>query len=180
MWIALIQQYWRVTLFKESPENTPYSVFMLGVSALFYFLLMVSQWLLADTENRFNLGNSLLTGLGLLFSYGLYTYLLLSVYRVTNRTVQTLTCLLATHIMVHLCSWPLLLVGPWLAQVQMSPILGLLVGIIYLITTLILTVWQFMVTVHIYKHALAIEYIAAILASIGLLACNILVASFWR
>jgi len=37
-----------------------------------------------------------------------------------------------------------------------------------------------MVTVHIYKHALSIDYFPAVLASIGLLAFNILIVSFWR
>ena len=52
-------------------------------------------------------------------------------------------------------------------------------GILYLILTLVLTVWKFLITAHIYKHALEVDNLASILASVGLLACNILTVSFW-
>ncbi len=180
MWAALIKRYWQVSIFKETPANTPYSLLLLGLAALFFFLLIVLQWMIADVEQLFTLSTSLSAGSVLLASYGLYTLALLLAFRVSSRIVQTLTCLLVGHTIVHLFAFPLLLVTPWLAEANIVQPLALLVGIVYLILTLILTVWQFMVTVHIYKHALAIDYLPAVLASFGLLACNILIVSFWR
>ena len=136
--------------------------------------------MIADVENLFALNTSLLAGGALLASYGIYTFALLKAFRVPHRTVQTLTCLLAGHTIVHLFALPLLLVTPWLANANIVQPEALLVGVIYLILTFILTVWQFMVTIHIYKHALGIEYFPAVLASFGLIACNILIVSFWR
>ena len=180
MWAVLIKRYWQVSIFKETPANTPYSWLLLGLTALFFYLLIVLQWMIADVEQLFILSTSLLAGGTLLASYGLYTGALLLAFRVSGRFVQTLTCLLAGHTIVHLFAFPLLLVTPWLAETTIIQPLALLVGVIYLILTLMLTVWQFMVTVHIYKHALAINYLPAVLASFGLLASNILIVSFWR
>ena len=41
MWIFILKQYWRVTVFKETPANTPYSVLASGVAALIYFLIII-------------------------------------------------------------------------------------------------------------------------------------------
>lgn len=180
MWIALIKRYWQVSLLKETPANTPYSVFLLGVMVLFFLLLIVMQWMIADFEHVFTFSRSIVAGAALLLSYAIYTYALLLVFRVANRMVQTLTCLLAGNSIVHLFAFPLLLMTPWLMQANAVEPLALLIGIFYLVSTLILTIWQFMVTVHIYKHALMIDYLPAVLASFGLLACNILIVSFWR
>ena len=180
MWIALIKKYWRVSLFKETPANTPYSVLLLGLIAVFFFLLVVVQWTLADIEQQYSVISSILSGVALVLSYSMYTYVLLFLFQQSNRMVQTLTCLLAGHTIVHLCAFPLLLLVPWFAEAKIVEPLILFIGFVYLILTLILTIWQFMVTVHIYKHALGIGYISSLLASIGLLAFNILVVSIWR
>ena len=179
MWAALIKRYWDVTILRETPANTPYSVILLGIIALLYYLLVVMQWAIADVEKYFTPTTSLLAGASLIISYGIYTAALLLAFRVSNRFVKTLTCLLAGHTIVHLVAFPMLLVAPWLAETKVSQPLALLIGVVYLVVTLILTIWQFLVTVHIYKHALAIDYLPAVLASFGLLASNILVVSFW-
>lgn len=180
MWAALIKRYWQVSIFKETPANTPYSLLLLWTIALFFFFLIVLQWMIADIDQAFTFTISSLAGLTLLLSYGVYTFLLLFAFRVPHRFVQTLTCLLAGHAIVHLFAFPLLLVTPWLAEVNIVQPVALFVGVIYLILTLLLTIWQFMVTVHIYKQALMIDYLPSVLASFGLLASNILVVSFWR
>lgn len=180
MWIALIKRYWHVSIFKETPANTPYSLLLLGAIALFFFLLVVMQWMIADIEEIFTFNTSLLAAGALLASYGAYTFALLLLFRMSSRTVQTLTCLLAGHAIVHLFAFPLLLVAPWFAEAKIVQPLALLVAVVYLILTFVLTIWQFMITVHIYKHALGIDYFPAVLASFGLIACNILIVSFWR
>lgn len=180
MFVALIKRYWRVSIFKETPANTPYSILLLAGIAIFFYFMIVVQWLIADVEELFTLTSSMIAAAALLISYAVYTFALLLAVQLSNRTIQTLTCILAGHTIIHLLAFPLLLVAPWLAEVDIIHPLALLVGLIYLILTLVLTVWQFMITVHIYKHALEINYFPAVLASFGLMACNILVVSFWR
>lgn len=180
MWVALIKRYWQVSIFKETPANTPYSTLLLAATAFVFFLLVVMQWMIADIDEVFTLATSLLAAGALLISYGVYTVIILMLFRKTNRTVQTLTCLLAGHTIVHLFAFPLLLVAPWFVEAKMIQPLALLVAVVYLILTFVLTIWQFMITVHIYKHALGIDYFPAVLASLGLMACNILIVSLWR
>lgn len=180
MWAALVKQYWQVSVFKESPANTPYSLLLLIGIAIFFLVLIALQWLVTDVKNQLTFPHALGASISLSVSYMVYTFILLSLFHVANRTVQTLSCLLAGHLIVHVIAFPLLLIIPVIAVNNIPQPFGLLFGIVYLILTLILTVWQFMLTAYIYKQALVIEYLPAILASLGLLATNILIISLWR
>ena len=180
MWGQLIKRYWQVSIFKETPAHTPYSIFLLSLIAVFFLCLIIFQWIIADNDQSFSIGSAIETAVALLFSYGLYTAALLLAYRLPSRIVQTLTCILAGHAIVHLCAFPLLVVTPWISSVNLVQPFNFLLGILYILLTLILTVWQFMVTVHIYKHSLMIHYFPAVLASIGLVASNILIVSLGR
>lgn len=178
MWEILFKRYWRVCIFKETPANTPHSQFLLALIAFLFLSLIILQWFSTDVQQEFKLTTSILAGLSLLFSYFIYTFVLLKVYRKANRFTQTLTALLVCHLIVHIFAMPLLLMTPIFGS-KINQTLVLLFGILYLILTLVLTVWQFLVTAHIYKYALEVDTLASILASFGLLACNILTVSFW-
>ncbi|ASQ45422.1 hypothetical protein [Legionella clemsonensis] len=180
MWKAVLQCYWQVATFKESPANTPYSVPLLVFVAFLFFILIVLQWYMADIKQQFEITSSIAAGLSLIIVYFIFTFLLLKLNDKVNRLIQSLTSLLASHFIVHVFALPLLIVAPALAAAKVSHGLALLLGLIYLILTLILTVWQFLVTVHVYKLALEVDNLTAVLASFGLLACNILTVSFWR
>ncbi|CDZ78608.1 hypothetical protein BN59_02918 [Legionella massiliensis] len=180
MWETLLKRYWMVALLKESPENTPYSPFLMVMVAFLFFILILFQWYLADLRQQFNLAISILAALTLLCSYFVYTFVILKIYRKAGRALQTLTSLLASHLIVHFFAFPLLLATPLLINSDLNQGILLFIGIVYLVLTLILTFWQFMVTIHIYKQALELDYLSAILASFGLLACNILTVSFWQ
>jgi len=56
----------------------------------------------------------------------------------------------------------------------------LVIGVFYLFITLGLSVWQLVVTAHIYKYALNTTSIQSVLAAFGLIAVNVLTVSFWR
>jgi hypothetical protein len=171
-----------VSCFRETPENTPYSLLLLGVMAFLFYIVVVFQWVMADVERLHSVSTSILAGGLLLFSYGIYTYGLLYLFRFSYRSVQLLTCLLAGHTIVHLLAFPMLLFWwlPWGNQgAEVSPV-SLLTGVVYLVLTFGLGIWQLMISAYIYKNALEINYFAAILASFGLIACNILIVSFWR
>lgn len=180
MWSQLIKQYWQVSLLKDTPANTPYSPLLLGLVAFIYYILNLMQWSLVETDELFSIDVSLLAGLMFIASDAIYTAALLFVSSKANRIVQSLTCLLACHAIVHICAFPLLIIAPWLYEAHLIEPLGLIIGILYLSLTLMFTAWQLLITVHIYKHALAVDYLTAALASLGLLACNILMVSFWR
>ena len=180
MWLALFKRYWQVSLIKDTPASTPCSLLMLCMIAGIFFLLIVVQWMLADFDGLFTLNTALVEASILLLSYAIYTLGLLRLFRVSYRTVQSLSCLLAGHTIVHLFAFPLLLIAPYLALAALPPILALLLGIVYLLLTIVFSLWQFMISVHIYKQALSVAYFPAVLASFGLVACNILMVSFWR
>lgn len=180
MWDALLKKYWQVSVFKETPANTPCSSLLLGLVAFLYFLLIILQWFLAEVKQQFDLAIAIFAASSLLATYFVYTYLLLKLNKKSNRILQTLTALLFSHMIIHVIALPLLVVAPALVNANMDQALTLLMGVVYLILTLVLTVWQFLITAYIYKHALEVDYLTSILTSFGLLACNILTVSFWR
>lgn len=179
MLTRLIKQYCNVSLLRQNPGDTPYSVFLLIITGTIFFILIVLQWILTDISHKLTTGNVMLIAGSLVLSYILYTWIVLALYGLHARCVQTLTCLFAGHTVVHLMACPLLLFVPIMGHLHTSLLIGALIGITYLILTLILTVWQFMVSVYIYRQALEKDYLSGILASLGLLACNILTISLW-
>ncbi len=148
--------------------------------AALFCLLIMAQWQLVDYEKQFKFDANLFGSLSLVVSYVVYTYLLLKVFNLASRAVQTMTCIFAGHIIIHLLAFPLILMALLLVSGSISQGLATIMTIIYLLLTLILTAWQFMLSAYVYKEALQVNYLPAILASIGLLAANILVVSFWR
>ncbi|HAU0988979.1 TPA: hypothetical protein JBH71_14245, partial [Legionella pneumophila] len=40
----LFSYYWRLSLLKETPENSPYSVFLLVVMCILFSIIMLIQW----------------------------------------------------------------------------------------------------------------------------------------
>lgn len=179
MWLNLIKQYWNISLLREKPENTPYSPILSCVVVLVFLGLIVLQWMITDVNQKLEFGSAILIAGSLVLSYILYTWVLLLLFRLKSRFLQTLTCLLAGHTVVHLLAFPLLLIMPLLLGIQTKTILSSFIGILYLVFTLTLAIWQFSVSAYVYKHALAVSWLPAILASFGLLACNILTISFW-
>lgn len=180
MWEALFKRYWQVALLKESPENTPYSLLLLMIASFLFFSLIILQWQFADLKQAFNIATSILAAISLLLSYFVFTYLLLKINRKANRVLQTLTSLLICHSIIHFFAFPLLIATPMFSNGGINQALLLLISIVYLILTLVLTGWQFLVTIHIYRRALESDNLTAVLASFGLLACNILTVSFWQ
>lgn len=175
---ALIFRFWNVAIFKASPENTPYSPFLLTVTALLYFLVIYSQWGLVQDREAFSSINLALSALGLLLVYGVYTYAIMLVYRLESRWLQTLTSLFAVHSIIHLCVYPLILMTPLLEKGAVPQTLGIILSLVYLSATIAFTVWKLLVTIYIYKIAMNLKKLPAILSAIGLFASSILVVSF--
>jgi hypothetical protein len=177
---ALIKQYWNVALLKHSPENTPYSVGLLWAFALLFYLVVISQWSMVQINQPTELPTVVFSALMLCFSYALYNYILLLVFKLKPRFVQTLTCMFATHTIIHIMSYPLLAATPYLATGASKGPIAFMFMSVYLLMTILLTAWQLMVTVFIYKQSLNLDNLAAILATIGMFATNIIVVSVVR
>ena len=74
---------------------------------------------------------------------------------------------------------PLFLISPYLTPHSLKNPIFLLIGVFYLLSTLGISVWQFVVTAHIYKKALNITPIQSVLTAFGLVAVTVLILSFW-
>lgn len=178
--MKFLATYWNLTLFKESPENTPYSKFLMTVAALCLILVMIIEWQLSEYGFSSDLLITSLIAATMVLSFILYTYAVLLVRKLPSRLIQTCTCLFFAHTFIHLCAFPLFVLAPYLTESSVKNPLVLFVGVLYLFVTLTLSVWQFLITAHIYKYALNTTALQSILVAFGLIAVNILTVSFWR
>ncbi len=175
----LLSNYWNICLLQESPENSPYSMDLLFVAVLLFTMVMSIQWSLSD----FNFTNSwfvIIAGLSLVFSFIIYTTIILYFRGLKKRIIQTISSLLFVHCIIHILAMPLFIMDPYLTHANLKNPIFLFIGVMYLFITLGLSIWQFIVTVHIYKYALNTSPIQSVLAAFGLVAVNVLTLSFWR
>jgi hypothetical protein len=172
--------YWELCLFKKSPEDTPYSLVLLVTGVLALTFIMSLQWILSHFDFSGDLLLLFVAGLSLVVSFIAYTALILFFRRFITRFVQTISCLLWVYAIVHALAMPLFVVDPYLVDANLKNPFFLFIGVVYLFVTLGLSVWQFVITAHIYKHALNTTPVQSVLAAFGLLAVNILTLSFWR
>jgi len=176
----LLIYFWQLCLCKQVPENCPYSPTLMGLSGMFLMLIFVVQWWIASFEQSHDLLYIAAMALSVVVSYIIYTYTVLVFRNMKNRLVQTVTCLFSTHLIIHLLAMPLILSAPYLSQNNLKSLFLLLLAIIYLFFTLVFSVWQFIITAHIYRYAIDGTSIQSVLTAFGLIAINILTLSFWR
>lgn len=179
MFLRLVLQYWYLSLMRLSPAETPYSPPLSLLIALIFTLVVVSQWLMVDLKPPFSLETAILAAISLCFSYALYSWGLLRFKHKQSRSLQTVTSLWASHSLIHCFAYPMLLASPALLDMGAS-LFGLMIGLSFLFITLVLSIWQFMVTVFIYRSALNCSVGYGVMAAVGLLAVNVLMVSFWR
>ncbi|MDP1604792.1 MAG: hypothetical protein Q8M03_16180 [Legionella sp.] len=179
MW-EIIKRYWQVSIFKETPANTPHSMFLLISALVLYLTMLITQWSIIDIKQKFTFVHSLLAAVCLLASYLIYTALLLKLFKKTGRFLQTMTTLLMTSLIIHVFAFPLLLMSSssYVAGLQQTALL--LFASTYLLVTLMLSLWQLGIIAYIYKLALELNGLSAMLVSFGWLAFNILNVSIWR
>ncbi len=175
MWTDLIRIYWQICTFKRSPADSPYGQLLLSWSAVLFWLLLLLQWKLVNRGASTALDNQIyLLSSVILFAYALYSWLILTITRKRNRFVQTLTALFACHSLIHLLAVPLLF---------LMPVVGTLgvyfFNLLLLLVSMVLSIWQFMISAYIFRHALQIGGFASMIASLGLIAVNLLMISLW-
>ncbi len=173
----IFDRYWDICLLKDSPENTPYSITRMVLSGILLVLLMTIEWDYSYFDSSEDLVNNVFISVCLVISYIVYTYLVLYLKGLTSRLVQTATSLYFINIITHILVIPLLILAPYLSLTNLKNPLFLFIGILYLFLSLGLSVWQFVITAHIYKFALNTTAIQSVLAAFGLIAVNILTVS---
>jgi hypothetical protein len=176
----ILSYYWNICLLRESPENTPYSVVLLVIAVLLLTLIMTVQWSFSNFDFSKDLLLVFFAGLSLVVSFIVYTVIILFFKGLSNRIVQTTTSLLYAHSIVHVLAIPLFIVDPYLNTSNLKNPFFLFIGVLYLFVTLGLSVWQFVITAHVYKYALTTTPIQSVFAAFGLIAVNVLTLSFWR
>lgn len=176
----ILKFYWQLAILKAKPEDSPYSSFLMIATGLLYALTMLMQWALLDLDLPIYFLGSLGAVVSLILSYAGFTYILLAFRNLTSRLVQTLTCLFATHTIVHLCVSPIMLFSPLMTPKNLANPVFFMFGMLYLFIILGLSIWEFLITAHIYKSALNATVMQAILAAIGLDAINILTVTLWQ
>ncbi|CAM3120393.1 Uncharacterised protein [Legionella steigerwaltii] len=174
----IFDRYWDICLLKDSPENTPYSITRMVLSGILLALLMTIEWNYSYFNSSEDMVNNVFISICLVISYIIYTYLILYFKGLTSRLVQTVISLYCINIIIHILVIPLLVLAPYLSLIHLRNPLFLFVGIVYLFLSLGLSVWQFVITAHIYKFALNTTAIQSVLAAFGLIAVNILTVSF--
>lgn len=173
----IFDRYWDICLLKESPENTPYSISRMVLSGILLALLMTIEWDYSNLNSSEDLINNAYISICLMISYVIYTYFVLYFRGVTSRLVQTVTTLYFINIIIHILVIPLLILAPYLSQIHLKNPLLMFIGIIYLFLSLGLTIWQFVITAHVYKYALDSTAIQSVFAAFGLIAVNVLTVS---
>ena len=176
----IFSYYWHICLLKVSPENTPHSLFLLGLSAIFFAFVLFIQWQFSYVFFSDDLFTTLMAVISLILSFIVYCYILLYFRGRIGRLVQTLTSIFCAHLIIHILACPMLLLDPYLLHANLKNPLILFIGVLYLFINLGLSVWKFVITAHIFKYALSTSAIQSVLAAFGLLAVNILTVSFWR
>ncbi|MCW8410407.1 hypothetical protein OQJ13_15615 [Legionella sp. PATHC035] len=174
----IFDRYWDICLLKDSPENTPYSITRMILSGVLLALLMTLEWNYSYFNSSEDMVNNLFISICLVISYIIYTYFILYFKGLTSRLIQTVTSLYCINIIIHILVIPLLILTPYLSLIHLRNPLFLFMGIVYLFLSLGLSVWQFVITAHIYKLALSTTAIQSVLAAFGLIAVNILTVSF--
>lgn len=176
----LLSYYWNLCLLRESPENSPYSIELLFAGIILFVSIMSLQWDFSDFSFAKSALLTIIASLSLVFSFIIYTSALLLFKGLQTRTVQTVTSLLYVHSIIHIFALPLFIIDPYLSHANLKNPIVLFIGVLYLFVTLGLSIWQFIVTAHVYKFALNSPPIQSVLAAFGLVAVNVLTLSFWR
>ncbi len=128
-----------ICLFKNAPQDIPYSHFILRLSIATYALV---SYLLIQVSVK-GLQAFLQVGVEVILILG-FTYLMLSISHYRGRYAQTASALLGTDTLISLFALPV--IGT--LSIDNNNLLALL-------SMLALMIWHWLVTAHIIRHALS-------------------------
>lgn len=172
--LALIRFYWHVCLFKQGPQDSPYSKSLTVMAALVLATILISQVVVSDGQPKVGLNQVIMLVIVLISGISVYTSIILALVNLTNRIIQTLTTILMTQCIVHALAFPLVFVMPQFSKEELYQGNNALISMVYVMLVLFLNVWQLMINSYIYQHALGKKFITGLMVSFGLLAFNLL------
>jgi hypothetical protein len=153
---AILKYFIELCLLRKGPQDAPASpVLLISTGTLLILTAILSDQLHGDLLGKLSFA---LAQVALLSAV---VWVVLSIRKVSERTIQTLTALYGSGTVIQLLIWPFRaqIVGiedPQQAQVAMLPLMAI-VGF---------AIWSFIIMIHIYRNALNITRGKAIMISI--------------
>ena len=164
--------FWRICCLKAGPGDVPYSLRLLALALLVSSLLGWYQ--LSFRSPMFDALWQAIFLLGVTVSF---TFVVLAMRDNVERFVQTLTALIACGVIIHLTALPLLELQPFLLANNLPIFVSGLLSLISLLIILLINVWTVLVNAHIYRQALNVNRMMALLVTFALIAVNIFLFS---
>lgn len=146
-----------IMMLKAGPQHLPYSLSLLASLSLFYVVSGVL--VLAASMSIGQAVVNLMLDVVVLFAF---SYFCLSLLQYKARFVQTVTALTGIGTVYHLLAWPLFMqLNSMQTQEQDTTIIGWLM--------LLLISWQVLVFAHVFRHAMQMSMLRALILSFGYL-----------
>lgn len=171
---ALLKLFFSIAILGKGPKDVPYSPFLFVALLIILFAadLAVNQIFRPSGQEYDSMRLFLFLVLANVIVIGL-TYLLIYIHGFANRAIQTLTALLGAELIIKLVQLPIFFIMPLLVENK-----GILLLLNYVV--IITFGWELIVNVHIYRHALSISAIRAVLITLALFSLQIfLVTKFF-
>lgn len=152
----------KILFFKESPENVPYSLSLLGLSFIIYFALL----LLSYPQNI-----SFVKPIGFILFWLGYTFYILKIKKMQNRFVQTMSTLFLVSSMIQVAKILIIQLAWLLMSLFLTPgFSSLSAKLIFIPMTLtgLVYLWELLAISFIYKQALGIKNYLALLITLTL------------
>ena len=153
-----------IMLLRAGPQHLPYSLPLLGALTLLYVASGVL--VIASTMDVDQAIANLVLDVAVLFAF---SYFCLSVLRLKARFVQMVSALTGIGAAYHLLAWPLFVqLNDMQPEQQGVTIIALLM--------LLLISWQVLVFAHVFRHAMQMSMLRALVLSFGYLFLSIAAA----
>ncbi|MGB5276865.1 MAG: hypothetical protein WBO73_19015 [Gammaproteobacteria bacterium] len=155
--MSIVLRLLAIMLLKAGPQHLPYSVSLLISLTLFY--LASGVLVLATSMSIGQAVANLTLDIVVLFAF---SYFCLSLLHYRARLVQMVAALTGIGAVYHLLAWPLFIrLNSMQTQQQDTTIIGWLM--------LLLVSWQVLVFAHVFRHAMQMSMLRALILSFGYL-----------
>ena len=153
-----------IMLLRAGPQHMPYSISLLGILTAFY--LVSGVLVIVTSMSVAQAAANLMLDVAVLFAF---SYFCLSVLRLKARFVQMVSALAGVGAVYHLLAWPLFIQLQTMQPEQQG------VTIVALLMLLLIS-WQVLVFAHIFRHAMQMSMLRALVLSFGYLFLSIAAA----
>ena len=151
----LLKRIFNICLLTRGPQDLPYSVLLMRLMLLIYFVTGLASLLTTVSSNVAVLVMLVDVGILLLFSW-----LCLRAFRMSSRFVQMMTALTGVGSLFHLLSVPLL------AQIKIASASGQVAGELSFLLLFLIS-WNLAVIAHIFREAFGVRLLAAFVLTLA-------------